>query len=374
MPTLAGSHEQMRAGKCGLGSVLDDKKSSKADRWGRRGRTDITVDGFVTYEDTKIKWSERLKLALQCDRDIEFDEAKLVRSLYHPFCKQWLFFDHTLNERVYQLPRFFPYFKSDADNVAILVSDHGYRAAFSAFATDVVPNYHALATTDAFQCFPYYVYTVDGSSRRENITDWALGQFQEHYGEQVTKHDIFHYIYTILHHPSYRERYVENLKIELPHIPYVKRQETFQRCVSIGQTLMHLHLFYEQEDVYPLEEIDNPTVRPSSRVEKMRLSRDRAFIEVNESLTLTGIPPECFEYRLGNRSALEWVIDQYQEVTDVRSGIAMNPNVLSDEEYIVRLVGRVVTVSVKIVQYIKEFTQAVTLEDWLEESVTVAEA
>jgi predicted helicase len=69
------------------------------------------------------------------------------------------------------------------------------------------------------QCFPFYTYSEDGSNRRENITDWALKQFQEQYGAEVTKRDIFHYVYAVLHSPQYRERYAENLKRELPRIP-----------------------------------------------------------------------------------------------------------------------------------------------------------
>ena len=73
---------------------------------------------------------------------------------------------------------------------------------------------------------------------------------------------------------------------------------------------------------------------------------------MNGSLTLAGIPPEVFEYRLGNRSALEWVIDQYQVSTDKRSGITSNPNREDDPEYIVRLVGQVVRVSLETVKIV----------------------
>ena len=96
------------------------------------------------------------------------------------------------------------------------------------------------------QCFPYYTYAEDGSNRRENITDWALSQFQAKYGSEVTKWDIFHYVYAMLHHPQYRERYAENLKRDLPHIPLLHKKEAFLACVSIGKQLMDIHLNYEQ--------------------------------------------------------------------------------------------------------------------------------
>jgi predicted helicase len=162
-------------------------------------------------------------------------------------------------------------------------------------------------------------------NRRENISDWALKQFQAQYGPQVTKRDIFHYIYAVLHSPQYRERYAENLKRELPPIPFVPK-EAFQSFVETGACLADPHLNYEQAREYPLQWLENKDVPFSWRVTRMQLSKDKAQIKVNESLTLAGIPAERFEYRLGNRSALEWVIDQCQISADKRSGIASDPN------------------------------------------------
>ena len=132
---------------------------------------------------------------------------------------------------------------------------------------------------------------------------------------------------------------------------------------------MHIHLNYEQAKEYKLQWLDNKDVPFSWRVEKMRLSADKRVLVVNESLSLGGLPPECFEYRLGNRSALEWVIDQYQVSTDKRSGIESDPNGWGEEDYIVRLVRKVVTVSVETVRLVNELAQMVTMEDWMEEAV-----
>ncbi len=132
---------------------------------------------------------------------------------------------------------------------------------------------------------------------------------------------------------------------------------------------MDIHLNYERAEEYKLERIFAKDVPFSWRVEKMRLSTDKRTVVVNKSLSLGGVPPECFEYRLGNRSALEWVIDQYQVSEDKRNGIESDPNSWGEEDYIVRLVGRVVTVSVETVRLVNELAQAVTMEDWMEEGV-----
>jgi predicted helicase len=259
-----------------------------------------------------------------------------------------------------------------------------------ALVADTIPNYHLVGAGAVSLCFPYYTYSEDGTNRRENITDWALKQFQTRYGEQVTKWDIFHYVYALLHHPQYRQRYAENLKRDLPHIPLLHNgggyqkdtaselagheqprlaKDLFRRCVHIGKQLMDLHLNYEQEKGYPLQWQVNESIPFSWRVEKMKLTPDKTAVIVNDSLTLAGVPQECFQYRLGNRSALEWVIDQYQVSKDKRSGIESDPNNQDDEEYIVRLVSKVVKVSVETVRLVNELAQAVRMEDWLDESV-----
>ena len=202
----------------------------------------------------------------------------------------------------------------------------------------------------AGKCFPFYVYDEDGTNRRENITDWALEHFREHYGnKKITKWDIFYYVYGLLHHPGYRRRYADNLKRELPRIPLAP---DFAAFAAAGEKLARLHLDYEKLEPWPLDWIESPGVPLSYRVEKMRLAKDKRSIMVNDSLTLGGIPPAVFDYRLGNRSALDWVIDQYQVSEDKRSGICSDPNRADDPEYIVRLVGQVVRVSVETVEIV----------------------
>lgn len=202
---------------------------------------------------------------------------------------------------------------------------------------------HLCASVDAHQCFPFYTYDEDGANRRENVTDWALGRFRSRYKEDsITKWDIFYYVYGLLHHPGYRERFADNLKRELPRIPFAP---DFRAFADAGERLARLHLDYETLEPWPLEWVETPGVPISYRVEKMKLGKDRTSLVVNSWLTLRGIPPEVFRYRLGNRSALEWVIDQYQVSTDKRSGIVSDPNRADDEEAIVRLVGQVVRVS-----------------------------
>ncbi|HYT41343.1 MAG TPA: type ISP restriction/modification enzyme, partial [Methylomirabilota bacterium] len=299
--------------------------NSEVSRWVRVGRPK-DIDNFVRYD--RVKWSEHLKGEMKREHYTQLDSSHFRVSIYRPFCKKWLYYDPLLNDRPSSFNKIFPAAISNTENTVIVVSDHGYRTVFSALAVNAIPDLHLLAATDGFQCFPYYTFAEGGSNCRENITDWALSKFQTKYGSEVTKWDIFHYVYSMLHHPEYREHYAENLKHELPHIPLLQRQKAFEVCVGIGKQLINIHLNYEQAKEYPLKWIENQNAPFSWRVEKMHLIPDRTAVIVNESLTLSGIPQECFQYRLGNRSALDWVIDQYQVSIDKRSGIVSDPNSL----------------------------------------------
>jgi predicted helicase len=207
---------------------------------------------------------------------------------------------------------------------------------------------------DPQQSFPLYTYDEDGTNRRENITDWALSEFRAQYRSQsISKLDIFHYVYALLHHPTYRSTYAANLKRELPRIPFVESAADFRAFARAGERLADLHVNYEAQAEYGLERVENADAALDWRVERMRLSKDKTAIVYNDFLTLEGIPPAAFEYRLGNRSALEWIIDQYQVTTDKRSGITNDPNRTGEPDYIVKLIGKVITVSIETVKTVR---------------------
>jgi predicted helicase len=314
-----------------------------------------TAEEVIDTTDSRLKWTRQVKASLLRHQETAFDLGHFRVALYRPFTKLHLYFDDFWNEERYQQQLFFP--TARTENRAIVVSDHGYRSPHSTLMVDAIPELHLCASTDGFQCFPFYTYAADGSERRENITDWALKEFQTHYASPrdarrppLTKWDIFHYVYELLHQPQYRERYAANLRRELPRIPFVP---DFHAFAAAGKRLAEVHVGYEQQPEYPLHRRENPNAPLNWRVEKMRLSKDKSSLTYNDFLTLDGIPPETFEYRLGNRSALEWVIDQYQVSTDKRSGITNDPNRPDDPEYIVRLVGQVITVSLETVKVVK---------------------
>ncbi|MEK6323663.1 MAG: type ISP restriction/modification enzyme [Acidobacteriota bacterium] len=330
-------------------SRFADEYNAELSRYAQRKRDTKSIDEFVRYD--RLKWSESLKRKLKAGTAFVFRPDKARVSHYRPFTKNYIYYAPHLNDRPGLFSRVFPATINASENCAICVSDIGSRSHWSALITDTVPDLHLCASTDAFQCFSLYTYNEDGTNRKENITDWALQKFRSHYDDSsITKGDIFHYVYALLHHPTYRERYAANLKRELPRIPLAP---DFRAFVDAGARLADIHVNYEQQLEYPLEKIETPGAQLDWRVEKMRLTKDKTEIIYNDFLRLSGIPVECSEYRLGNRSALEWLIDQYQVSTDKRSGITNDPNRADDPEYIVRLIGQVITVSLETVKIVR---------------------
>ena len=315
-------------------------------KWGRLGNKGVNVDEFVVYDDKGISWSRDLKAKLKRGRLAEFAVDKVRTSLYRPFTSSSLFFDRVMNDVVYVFPSIFPTPETETENRVIWLKVGGDWSMFALMANELADQ----LPQGGSQCFPFYTYDEDGSNRRENITDWALARFRAHYQDDtISKWDIFHYVYGLLHHPGYRERYQANLKRELPRLPFAP---DFRAFAAAGARLAEIHVGYEEMSPYALEEIETPGQPLDCRVEKMRLSKDRMQIRYNGFLTLGGVPAEVFDYRLGNRSALEWVIDQYRVKTDKRSGIVNDPNRVDDPRYIVDLIGRVVAVSLETVKIV----------------------
>lgn len=337
-------------------------------------------------DSTKIAWNRSLLTFRAQGRALAFEQESMRNSLYRPFCKQTAYFNRDLNDMVYQLPKLFP--TPAHENIAITVSTD-YRKDWSVLITNAVPD---LTFTAACQVFPLYTYepvveddggfnlnlgggeVVDGYTRKENITDATLAAYRSTYGDEgIAKEDIFYYIYALLHHPEYREKYAADLKKMLPRIPLVKGFWEYSRA---GRALAELHLGYESVEPYPLDEVaSSPAPEDLEerfefyRVQKLQFGpkKDKTRIKYNGHLTLKGIPEEAHEYQVNGRSALEWVIDRYQVKTDKKSLITNDPNdycrAVNDPRYIVDLIKRLVTVSLETQKLVGTLPRFEVLED-----------
>ena len=383
----------------------------------------------VAYDPKRFSWTRRMEDLAKKSETVTYDGRKVVLGMYRPFCKQWVYYDRTMNEMTYQQPRLFPLAEGERakgptsspylaqksvgatrgekagiggaemtyqqgslyclDNACIINSERG------PFIVDVLPD---LEVVHHGQCFPLYWYEEENVDtalfdsdnyvgaggqtslfgngatqtekrfvRRDAITDEALtvfravyphaflGRYKKDGGEELSKEDIFYYVYGVLHSSEYRKRFASNLKKELPRIPLAEDFAVFSRA---GRALARLHLSYEAVEPWGAVEEDGDSKNPG-RTLKMRFGKckktednpkgiDRTVLHVSENLTLRGIPEEAYSYVVNGRSAIEWLMDRYQVRTDKASGIVNDPNGYSDNpRYIVDLVKSVVTVSME---------------------------
>ena len=359
-------------------------------------------NGIQEFDEKQIKWSSSLDSAFKRRITTSFDDNKIQRSTYRPFCAQSVYFDSLLNHRTNQLPQIFA--TKRHTNITIGLSQ-GDLSKIGPLMTDSLPDLHLVGD---LQCFPLYTWEplsptsgsepdlfadlatasesssdgaatassldfsrpigdqipliLDGYRRVDNVTDATLASYREHYGDAgITKEDIFFYVYALLHHPEYRERYEDDLKKMLPHIP---RAAGFHTYASVGCELADLHVNYERVEQHPAvhEEIslhapEDPWERYRIGTRKMRFPKqgrrdtDYTRLEYNDYVTLTGIPAEAQGYSISGRSPLEWIIDRHHVKTDKASGIVNDPNDFLREQgrpdAVVDLIKRLVTVSMR---------------------------
>lgn len=329
-------------------------------------------DSGPTLDSTRIAWSDGLRRLLKNRQKLELHGELIVEALYRPFESRHLMFDGRLLERTYRLKSMFP--TARHDNYGFYVTGVGSDKEFSALASRLVPDL-ALWGSSNGQFFPRYRWesvddgtlsldldaaVTDGYRRIDNIDGDFYRHMCESYGSDITKDDVFFFLYGLLHSPDYRERYVGELKQMLPRIPNVPA-ESFTAFTSAGRELFALHADYEDVDLYPLtvEGGEQPPMGGEAeyyRVEKIRFPAGKKATDapdtliLNPNLTVTGIPEEAYRYQLGSRSAIEWVLRQYQVTTDKASGIVNDPNQWGLEHgnprYILDLLQKVITVSV----------------------------
>ena len=354
------------------------------------------------FDERQIKWSSSLESSFKRGIAAKFSWERVQDAMYRPFCRASVYFDTLLNHRTYQLPQLYP--TRTHQNLCISISTD-YRKEFSTLLLSLIPDLSTVATA---QVFPLYTWKplsptsgsepdlfadlattsesqadeaatassldfsrpigdqipviLDGYRRVDNVTDATLASYREHYGDAgITKEDIFFYVYALLHHPEYRERYEDDLKKMLPHIP---RAAGFHAYASVGRELADLHVNYERVEPYPSVQEEASLHAPADPWERYRIGerkmrfpklgrrdKDVTRLEYNDYVTLTGIPAEAQGYSISGRSPLEWIIDRYHVKTDKASGIVNDPNDFLREQgrpdAVVDLIKRLVTVSMR---------------------------
>jgi predicted helicase len=255
------------------------------------------------------------------------------------------------------------------ENIAICFSDIGSRTDYCVLAVKGLADLHFGASIDAYQQVPLWRY-VNGE-RVDNVTDWALDQFRKRYqpgrGQRprpITKESIFHYVYGVLQNPEYRQKYAINLRREFPRVPFYT---DFWQWSDWGKELLNLHIGFEKVEPTPLKRVDTPDQksRKAGLAPKciLRAVKDAGRIVVDAETVLSGIPSEAWGYQLGNRSALEWILDQHKESAPRDPTIREKFNTYRFADYkeeVIALLARVTTVAVKTQRVVAEMKAAAT--------------
>ncbi len=305
-----------------------------------------------------IKASRNLKRRFEAGRKEAFSSERIERSLYRPFTQRYLYRSGLFIDESGSLAEI----NSSSDVSPCIGFTVGGRLDFCAFATDGLPSLTVLSL-DANQVLPLYRFTSD-CERQDNITDWALNKFVAQYGKaaKITKNDIFAYVYGVLHDPIYRQTYAQNLKRELPRIPLYP---DFRQWAVWGKRLMDLHIGYEAVDPWPVTRIYglDEKARAAGLSPKVILKSDpeAGTITLDSETRLMSIPTEAWDYRLGNRSALDWILDQHKEKTPKDPTIREKFNsyrFADHKEKVINLIARVTRVSVETVEIVEAMKAA----------------
>lgn len=343
------------------------------------------INNFV---DRSIKWTEELESHLLKNSEIKFDKKSIIRSIYRPFFKQYNYYNKIITHRIYQNNFIIPINHNDSCNRIICISGFSHNKVFQTLIIELLPGLDLLEKT---QCLPLYRYDANGN-RIDNITNWGLEQFRKRYegrgtgdasiGDEnnslninkgveqesiiappshhaprfITKEDIFHYVYAVLHNPAYRKKYELNLKRDFPRIPFY---DDFWKWTDWGKELMDLHINFETVEPAQLTiETHEPNKEPYKP--KLKANKETGEIYLDNQTTISGIPRAAWNYKLGNRSALEWILDQYKEKKPKDPTIAEKFNNYRFADYkdkVTELICRVTTVSVKTMEIIDKMSK-----------------
>lgn len=286
-----------------------------------------------------VKWSSGLKQKLTKGTRIKLDDKSVITSMYRPFTKKYLYYQTDIIERPSRYKDIF-----GSENKVIYVTGAGSSRDFSCIIIDKIPNLDLMEKGQGFYCY-------DNSQTGALLIDTSNinGSFIDKLN--LSEDDVFYYVYGVLHSKEYREKYANNLKKELPRIPILKNKEKF---AEVGRKLANLHLNYETIDPYS-EVVIEGKANPSYKVKKMKHPKKGILDKIvfNTDITITNIPEKAYEYVVNGRSAIEWIMDQYQVKTDKNSGIIDDPNLYSeDERYIFDLLLRIINVSIQTVDLV----------------------
>ncbi len=341
--------------------------------------TELSEDVVARRHTANVRWDRELENNLRRRRTTEFDESYIRTVAYRPFVKSNGYVDYTFANCKYQQDLIFP--NKSSKNRVICFPGRGGSKLFSSLITNKMPDLHFV---EAAQCFPRWRYlkptaqsqiTMENERIRiDNISDTALHAFKENYcDDSITRNDIFNYVYGILHSPSYKEQFANDLSKMLPRIPYAP---DFRAFADAGKALADLHLNYETCEKYSNLKVESAQQQQQllyqeepeyfllgTKAMKYKDKNKKDVLIINEHIQISGIPEEAHRYVVNGRTPLEWFINRYKITTDKKSGIVNDPNGwFENPRDLITAIERIVYVSVESTKIIEGLPSEITDE------------
>ena len=329
-----------------------DKERKK---WADKKLNDANFNDNLDYS---IKWVGDIKDYMIKNKEIKFSKQNIREYLYRPFVKNYTYFDYPIMQRPYQNKKIFP--NVDSENITInfnIVKPRRYTDCFASkmlidFAFNIEGNISV----------PLYIY--ENGEKKLNITDYAIKEFQNKYKDKATAENIFAYCHAVLSSPKYQKEYEENLKIDYPRIPLYKN---FDRFVELGKRLIKLQTEFENFDCRNEEiqlKIEKDFKYMPEDFSMIKLNKEKGIIIFDGKNRIENIPKKAFDYKIGTRSALDWIIDYYKpkklnpqkelhHKTLIENGLN-SYDYKKIREYLFELIPKVIEISVETVDIFKE--------------------
>ena len=310
-----------------------------------------------------IKWSHTLQASFQRGERLVYNDANRITTLFRPFVVKHYYAESAMSDRLTR--NHYEEFGLDLKRPNKLINFCVNRKHFYTLATGGVTDFHFTGDT---QTLPLYRYTDDGEWV-SNITDWGLKRINAHYrrefgdrfseavgADAISAEDVFAYTYAVLHDPAYRREYAVDLLREFPRLPL---HRDFGAWRDNGRELLDLHIEFESAEPYPLQRVDALAsandATPKVMLRANARDKSRGEIQIDSMTKLRGVPDEAWRYKLGSRSALEWVLDQYKEKKPRDPMIRErfnNYRFADHKEAVIALLRRVCAVSVRTMEVV----------------------
>ncbi|EEP0845063.1 DNA methyltransferase [Campylobacter jejuni] len=257
----------------------------------------------------------------------EFDKKYIKEIAYKPFDTQKIYYDIKKVERprIDIMEHFLGY-----ENIG-LIYDRGtnLKEISNLFISSKVIDKHLVGANSYVS--PLYLYPTTRSkkflkkenpnfneenftSKIENFKESFRTFIDELYKEKFSPEDILGYIYAVLFHKIYREKYLDFLKIDFPKIPFTKDKNTFKNLSKLGLKLVNLHLLKNDElDFNVGEALFKDIKNKNFKIQKIKYNKDVKELFINESLYFNKVSPEIYEFKIGGYAVLDKYLKSHKE-------------------------------------------------------------